>query len=49
MPVRPIVLDTALNHIKYPPLQHRLPAKEQSTLQGSLRAGVGRFLGWGGG
>ena len=44
---RPIVLDAALNYIKYPSLEHRLPQKapqQQGAAGGSM---VSRLFGWG--
>ena len=43
LPVRPIVLDTALNYVEAPSLEHRLPKKQQGQQGSSM---VSRLFGW---
>ena len=46
VPVRPIVLDAALNYIQYPALEHRVPPKAPKEAAGGGGM-VSRLFGWG--
>lgn len=48
VPLRPIVLDAALNYIQYPSLEHRLPQKAPAAAAQQQGGGmVSRLFGWG--